>query len=1413
MNTPNRPTPFRFLSGCGLALLLAATPPAHAANTDIASAPLVTSSSTAVLPNLMFVLDDSGSMDWDFLPDWANDGYCKKASDTSSFTGYCCRDNSSTDGNGRGSTSCWTGSASFGAWRGHPPFLNADFNMVYYNPAITYSPPKDADGTPRNSMTAANSSNWAAVKNDAYNIQNTGSINLTTQFPDTEWCTSNAYTDCLRNDNYILPGTVSGKNYTVFRYTVAAGSGQAATGSYASPTVSASRSWGPHYYAIIPGEYCDALNLRNCVTAAAPSGTNIYPAKVRWCSDTARTNCQAIKTGTYKYIRYPGVAIGGSAGTSATAIIQLGGNAGTSRSVTSIKVNGLEIMSGSSSSSSNADTLGSSIDGKIDACTSSATGNCQVSGYKASYNSSNNRLTVTAPAALGAITFTPVVTISGSGGVTFTPSAFTGGVNPVAASYVPGSFQRIDIVPGTTSYVLPGTAAKAGTRTDCAGATCTYNEEMTNFANWWTYYHSRMQMMKTAASHAFQPIDERYRVGFFTINTSNTSTGTNFLNIGTFDTTQKSSWFTKLFASDPSGSTPLRAALSKAGRIYAGKVGSDPMQYACQQNFTILSSDGYWNSSAGYKEDGSSPVGNQDGSAVNTTQLALKDGSNVSDTLADVAMYYYMTDLRPAGAMGALGTDVSDNIVPVNNIDTASWQHMTTFTLGLGIDGYMQFSPTYMSDTSGDYFAVRNGSSAGSGICTWQASGSCTWPSPSSDSQANIDDLWHAAVNGRGTYFAATNPTTLATGLSDALAGVSKRLGAGAAATTSTTNPVQGDNFVFNSEFTSVEWAGELVRQQLDLATGKVLDAEDWSAQALLDGRASAAADTRVIYTFDPGSASKLKPFTWGDLTASEQAHFGSANVASLSQGLTGADLTSASGENLVKFLRGQRGNEGTLYRIRTHILGDIVSSEAVYVKAPTFSYADSGYDAFKSANASRQGMVYVGANDGMLHAFNADSGLEEWAYVPSLVLPGLYKLADSNYGTLHRFFVDGTPTVGDAYIGGAWKTILVGGLNAGGRGFYALDVTSPSSPKVLWEFTYDTLAGAGYTTDANLGYSFGNPVITKLKNGTWVVLLTSGYNNTGPGDGMGYLYVLNAATGAIIRTISTNTGSTAAIGGICAAAPCPSGLARINAWADAPNTDNTATRAYGGDLFGNLWRFDINGDVGAAGYDAQQIAYFRNGSGGIQPVTIKPELGECGTKAAIMAGTGRLLGPSDMSDASQQTVYAVKDDLGSTSIGNAHSAGAGLVQQTLTQFTDNKGRIARKSSSSAVDFSSDNGWYIDLPESGERANTDFVLTFNTLTLTTNVPNSSACTVGGDSWIMYFDACSGKAVDSSPEGSVGLRISGALSMRPQILVLPNNTVIGLVRTSKGETHTFDIPVDDDKDGPRRVSWRELIDDQ
>lgn len=1235
----------------GLALLHLSQP--HAALTDLATAPLQTSTATLVKSNILYVLDDSGSMAWDFLPDWASGASNALA-------------------------------------------RNAGYNGVYYNPAITYTPPLKYDGTSYPTMSASQTSNWSQVPYDGFGVQS--------------YTSSNSF------------------NW----------------GSSANLTTG-----NAQYYTFIPGEYCSAPNLRTCVTQSAPSASYPYPATLRWCTSTAYTTCQAARIET-------------------------------------------------------------------------------------------------AP----------------SGGSTYTNARYPG------MSSVPGSNQLVTISSATNSYPYPGKTTKATSRTDCAGSTCTYAEEMTNFANWWAYYHTRMQMTKSAASQAFVRLSNKYRLGYMSINNN---TGSDFLNVADLEATptatgQKANWYAKFTAAKPNNSTPLRVALSTAGRYYAGKMSSvngvtakDPVQYACQRNYTILSTDGYWNeSSTPTQINGSTAIGDTD--SASSIPRPFYDGTATGNTLADVAQYFYATDIRSStfnNATGALGTDVSSNSVADGQ------QRMYTSTVGLGASGYMLYQSNYQTAKTGDYADVLAGMStstttAGQGRCTWQTSGNCNWPKAISNSQTTIDDLWHAAVNGRGNYYSAQNPADLQYGLSDFLLKVDSKVSDAAAATTSNPNVSTGDNYVFKSTFRSGDWYGEFARFTLDVNLGTLSTNADWSQSGTQPSNAingtmttpqldNMSASSRNIYTYDPTNATNtLLPFQWASMNSTMQGYFKVAAISSMTQmcntgsvclpasskvdSSTAGTTTGAGGINLVNYLRGDRSNEGTsldnttYYRQRIHVLGDIIDSQAIYVKGPQFVYTDTGYADYALNNASRIGMVYVGANDGMLHAFKASDGAEAWAYAPSLILPNLYTLADKNYSGNHAYFVNATPRQGDVYYDGAWHTILVGGLGRGGRGYYALDVTSTTTPKVLWEFTSDTSKGAGYVSDADLGYSYGQPLITKLSDGTWVVLVTSGYNNVSPGSGHGVLWVLNAKTGAIIKKIDTGMGSSTTTVAGCSAAPCPAGLSKISAYVESGTTNNTALYIYGGDLLGNVWRFDMRNLTAAGGTaPVQLLATLADANGTRQPVTARPEVGRSGIYPVVYVGTGAYLGVSDVTSTAKQSIYALKDPLTIVSdpggiYGSPRSSTcsssvitACFVQNTLSD--SNGVRTATSTVSFSVDFTTMYGWYADLPETGERMNTDPDLQLGTLAFTSNIPSSSdACSVGGSSYLNYLDYRTGLAVPGSLQTGVLLTngTTTALASAVTLVRLPNGKVVAITNLSDGSSQTNNAPVSATNLITRRVSWRELI---
>ncbi|MFI4929062.1 MAG: pilus assembly protein, partial [Burkholderiales bacterium] len=804
--------------------------------------------------------------------------------------------------------------------------------------------------------------------------------------------------------------------------------------------------------------------------------------------------------------------------------------------------------------------------------------------------------------------------------------------------------------------------------------------------------------------------------------------------------------------------------------------------------YTATSSSGTQTSSS----TGSSTVTSQNTLSTNgptngTPTSVQSYTGGASSTLADVAEYYYKTDLRtPAlgNCTGSLGGDVCDNttMLPLPPLDIVTYQHMTTYTIGLGVGGTLAYDPNYLTQTSGTYVNLTNGT--------------INWPDPTpTEGATRVDDLWHAAVNGRGRYFATTNANTLSNALTGALSDASKATGSAAGAATNSLEPVVGEsNNAFIATYTTLEWTGDIKAYPLD-ATSGVIDTTTavWSAKTQLQ---AVSAGSRSIKYMQPGT-NALRSFNFTNLTADGYggnfSNLCSKTPAPLQCGtLTSGQVTTANtGANLVNYLRGDStydaavNSTNPLYRARTAKLGDIINASPVYVKKSPLQYLDTGYAAYAAGTLTRKAMLYSAANDGMLHAFDASTGSELWAFVPSYVMPNMYKLADTDYRNKHSFFVDGTPVVGDIYTGSAWKTILVGGLNSGGQGYYALDITDPNNPVALWEFT-----------DANMGLTYGNPVITKRADGTWVVAVSSGYNNT-TGDGQGRIYLINATTGTLVTSLSDGVGSSAS----------PSGLGKINAWVDS-GADNTAKRFYGGDMLGNLWRFDFDDMVPPSGAEAAKLANFQVG-GTPQPITTKPQLtvvtASNGTKVpVVVVATGRYLGTSDVSDTTQQSIYAIKDPLTATGWGDVRSR-ADLVTQSVTVSG-----VSGTGTSNTVDWLTKIGWKMDLPKSKERVVTDFILQFNVLTVASAIPGANECNPsGGASWLYEISAASGTSANGGSTVSTYLGAFLVVGMT-SIKTADGNMKIEIVGSDASVRTKAPPPPDLGTRSVRRSAWRELI---
>ncbi|MBC7699032.1 PilC/PilY family type IV pilus protein [Aquabacterium sp.] len=1101
----------------------------------------------------------------------------------------------------------------------------------------------------------------------------------------------------------------------------------------------------------------------------------------------------------------------------------------------------------------------------------------------------------------------------------------------------------------------------------------TGSSDAQNYANWYSYYRTRINMMRSATGLAFQSLTSNYRVGFTTISDNSVTPSGTFVDVDDFGSTQKTKFYSDLYSAAPISSTPLRRSLSKVGRYFAKKASGqtyDPMQNSCQRNYAILTTDGYWNDTDAdaTKLDGTTQVGQQDGfdvrpmydgsknivtdktttsyvqrqkvetvktslyslgtksvvissscpfflqpnqtdssgtgtetlvqtqtvvndvtysvvrtvvttngSVTNDTSSTSSSTSQVSNntatnsdtinwsptassgtpycnifppavgttyikgtpsatsapavvtivstsvpasstntttqtsggatnTLADVAQYYYKTDLRDSSlsnCTGNGGADVCTNQVPSSGRDTISTQHMTTFTVGLGVSGLVTYDKNYLTQTSGDFYNIANGVGARP-----------DWPAPTADGVTAVDDLWHAAVNGRGQFFSAGDPATLIAALSGVLNGVNQALGTGGAASSSSLIPASGSDQVFQTSYKSMAWTGELQSNitNINSFTGDITYTSSWSVQTQLNSVLPTSRNIYYMKTTGSGASATrtLRGFNYTNLSADGQA--GSfdnfctqaggvpSQCASLS---TAQKAIANAGTNVVNWLRGDRTYEQTntsnpLFRTREHILGDIIGSSPIYIGSPGFSYGDAGYATYVKNNATRSGMVYVGGNDGMLHAFSADiasggtGGKEMWAYVPTMVMPNMYKLASSGYPNNHIFMVDATPVAGDVKSSaGVWKSIVVSGLGVGGKGYFALDVSNPTSPLPLWEFT-----------DTDLGLTVGNPVITKRADGTWVVIFSSGYNNTG----VGYLYVVDANTGVQLLKIATKDTSGVNVG----TAATPSGLGKINAWID-DLTDNTAKRVYGGDMLGNVWRFDLD-NVVLPNQASLQLAKLKIASVTAQPITTQMELASVtynGIKyPVVFLGTGRYLGATDLTDTTMQTIYAIKDPLTNTSWGDIRTD-ARLVAQAFTTTGSGTSQV-RTTSTNAVNWTTGIGWRLDLPTSGERVAFDPVLQYGILGVLSAIPGASTCVASGSSWRYFIDIATGSALSNATGGVAGT-------------YLGNTIAVGLawVQTSQGPRtittysdgkQTIDTPPPPPpKPGSlQRTAWRELL---
>lgn len=1043
-------------------------------------------------------------------------------------------------------------------------------------------------------------------------------------------------------------------------------------------------------------------------------------------------------------------------------------------------------------------------------------------------------------------------------------------------------------------------------------------DERQNFANWYSFYRTRNLATVSASSLAFAQLSGETRVAWesfnwrcddFTGSSCQGWDGTNRDNrLRKFGAGHRGNFYDWLHRLPASGGTPARRALERAGEYY--RTDSRPYEYdpgvttnpqfACRQNYSIFMTDGIWN--------GSDPTGSAnadhdstartlpDGTAFAADLLPFADDDNT--TIADVAFYYWATDLSGLAASDTLSympvttnetvvRGTSSNVLtpywnPKN--DPANWQHMVTFTVGVGLSNWLNQAGiewqggTFDSNASGDGWNAL-------------ASGDVAWPDATAGSGNRVYDLWHAATNSRGEFFSVESPNDIVRAFQTIINRIEARQGS-ASNLSFNAGSVSSNTMFFQSLFESGDWSGHLLARPISdgkgAASGNPSDGNltctleprgeicptAWNAACQLTGGdcpdplvpgsnlatnvtaiawdtpASAGDPVRAILTHD---GSNGVPFRWSDLNATQQA---------LLQDGGNTDK----GQATLNFIRGERAceesstttcsydidDDGTaddddkLFRDRANLLGDIVNSSPVYVGPPERDYplttnwtdnlygaatlpensAADNYGEFLVDNFTRQNVAYVGSNDGMVHGFRTGSfsltgtppaevfntgtndGREVLAYVPSKAFASLPNLIDPGYQSagLHKFFADGQLEAVDAYFDNEWHTVLTGAMGAGGQGVFALDITNPSTFSegnaddiVLWEFTD--------ADDADLGFTFGQSVLVRLHNNKYGVLVGNGYNNTvADGNvsttGNAVLFILDVETGAVLAKLDTGVGAVQdPEGDGTLAGGKPNGIATITPI--DMDGDVITDFAYAGDLYGNVWRFDLTSNL-ASGWKVSYGASACASDGTAQctplfkatdtstpakrqPITTKilADKHPKGLRYGVMVyfGTGKYFEDTDnVADlTTNHSFYGVRDSefsgyntLSGQTVGLTNTPGtqygitrAALVEQqirveALNTTTGNRERVFTSNAANNV------GWFVDwlkgngsvsggvitdatsYTREGEMVVADPVLVGDVVLVPTLIPNNDACSTGGSGWLNVLNGETGGKLSFAP---------------------------------------------------------------
>lgn len=791
-------------------------------------------------------------------------------------------------------------------------------------------------------------------------------------------------------------------------------------------------------------------------------------------------------------------------------------------------------------------------------------------------------------------------------------------------------------------------------------------KDIQRFANWFTYYRKRVTLTAGSMGKVLEGLSGM-RVGVVAFNKQAPVT---MYDLDSSVNSRNGVRVSGIFYANPaSGGTPTQSTLAYIADQFkrtdsADFAGNKIIQYACQRNAAFIVTDGFYNSGT------VTPPSYDSAKWGSGAPFATTHGS----TLADQALAYYTINPRTDLPAGRVPTSKTEAVNPDLNPDL----HINTYALTLNMPGVLW-----------------------DGVATFPT-GSVDWPTPAPDTRSAIDDIWHATINGRGKMYNVTDPREAVIKIDEGLRDILSQVSAQGGVAVSSVNldaAEASDAKAYLGKYNPSGWTGDLEARPINRTTGQISS----STSSWTDGSGNPA--TAASLLGERNWTTRLM-FTSNGSTGGRE--FTAANVGSA----VNPDSAKFTNAEVVDYLRGSRAGEGwsgeaVKFRRRDYklgLMGPVINAE------PALSIADK--------------VVYVASGEGFLHAFDTDNGNELWAFTP---YENLSKLgATVLRGYTFQTKLDSTPALGKYSASGK---LLVGGMGAGGRSYYALDVSSPrpanqsaAAGMVKWTFP----AASDSTNQGLMGYTVGKPLLVRTAANGYVVLVTSGYDNgLSIGDGKGRLWMLDAATGNVLKSFATTVGATGS----------EAGLAHI---AGALESDGTVRYAFGGDLKGNLWRFDLAAS-GTTDIAPALLTTLKDSSGNAQPVTTAPALVKIDGRIIVLVGTGRILDISDFGSSVTQTFYAVSN--GST-ISNVRSS-LEKRDYTRTSSTTGDGTV----SGNTFTWDNKRGWYMDLP-GGEHSNTRPAVAYDAVVFVTNKVGANDCSAS--SMLYQLDIGTGLQMPTEP---------------------------------------------------------------